>query len=66
MGMHKQEGKVDGFEKQRMQRRRNGCMRKTQRCEMQEKVEQEVNRRTVLTDEHGVEGDCWEKSDGSE
>lgn len=41
-------------------------MRKTQRCDMQEKVEQEVNRRTVLKDEHGVEGDCWEKSDGSE
>lgn len=27
MQMLKQEGKADGFEKQRIQRRRNGCMR---------------------------------------
>lgn len=42
MQILKQEGKSDGFEEQGMQRRRNGCMRKTQRWETQEKVEEEV------------------------
>lgn len=38
----------------------------TQRCKKQEKVEQEVKRGKVETDEGGVEGKCWGKSDGSE
>ncbi len=64
--MLKQEGKDDGFEKQETQRRRNRCTRETQTCETKEKVEQEVSRGEVLTDEGGVEGERWEKSDGSE
>ena len=37
-----------------------------QRCEKQEKSEQDVNRGKVQTDEGWVEGECWEKSDGGE
>lgn len=41
-------------------------MRETQTCETKEKVEQEASRGKVLTDEGGVEGECWEKSNGNE
>lgn len=53
------EEKGNGFEKHGMQRRMNGCMRKkTHRCKAQIKVEQEVRRGKVLTDEGGAEGGC--------